>query len=1104
MDIVSKISEKPCFVKTGTKGGPNQGRSYFICSQANSQCGFVKDARLQPLHCFKHPEHVVELQAVMQSKSTSEKRHFFRCNIGRHAKKNWCGAKVIENQVCTRENQGAIVRPIKSGQQASSVVPLQDHNQPRSSHTLDKYHNQPATKEFKNPTSRPYKPLAVPQDDDDADDDDDDCVIVDVKPPDSKPFHAGASINAPLQSTLIDRKQTESTLTCFQRFQQPSATNVEKLTESLMQTSLKDRVQSRLTGSSGSESDNSADTYPSVARAQVKSSESGSDSSVDSSPSEHRTTEPESQQCVAVNPQGARPKDYKGATKAQLQSVVKLDVSQLNRDIALRNGLVKKLERQQEIFKKFESTLPDSGHKLKQQIGELERMIQAADLRIDNQKKQLPKEGSTDQPPPSQQLFTTIPAKNYSNKNPDGLRQTQILNHVVQLPQHAFQQLYAANPQAMTLYQGRMTASKMRQVGAVTAEAIETIHRQLETCPLDRAELADPNGLTVTLMPHQRQALAWLTWREKQHPPGGILADDMGLGKTLTMISLVLKQNQSRVTGTDEEKSEWLSKDKQKEKLSSSIIKSHATLIVCPASLVHQWHREIENRCRPGLLNVILYHGPNREASVIRLAKADIVLTTYSIVSREVGIPEDMKNDKAAQESAVVDDKIEDPTKQSNLLRIGWERLILDEGHNIKNHKSLTAMSVCRLRAGSRWALTGTPIQNDLLDMYSLIRFLRCSPFDELKVWKRQVADNKTAHGTKRLNTLVKSLLLRRTKGQTGKEGKPLVSLPDKMSFTHELNLSKEERTVYDKVFAESRATLIKYLQRQEEKESIWGGEQRMSNTGHAVVGSKSSPGGGGTVDSKPPGAGQMLLLLLRLRQCCSHLSLLKNVVDQEDAASEGIELTLEQQMQAMALVDEKTKEPDVSKSSDVFETSSLSTKIAAVMERLREIRKYSEGTPMKSVIVSQWTKVLEIVAYHLKQAGYKYHTIQGNITPKLRADAVDDFNTNPEGPEVMLVSLKAGGVGLNLVGGNHLFLLDIHWNPALELQACDRVYRVGQTKNVHIHRETNICTGCSRPCEVHWLRPEMLNCTPVTLHIAGLSVSFNCLASFMKNKENE
>lgn len=111
------------------------------------------------------------------------------------------------------------------------------------------------------------------------------------------------------------------------------------------------------------------------------------------------------------------------------------------------------------------------------------------------------------------------------------------------------------------------------------------------------------------------------------------------------------------------------------------------------------------------------------------------------------------------------------------------------------------------------------------------------------------------------------------------------------------------------------------------------------------------------------------------------------------------------------------------------------------------------KGTREKAVIVSQWTSMLEVVEKHLENVGIRCLTISGQVLVKERPAIVDDFNNNPRGPPVLLLSLAAGGVGLNLVGANHLFLLDMHWNPQLEAQACDRIYRVGQTRKVTVHR---------------------------------------------------
>ncbi|NWX35270.1 TTF2 factor, partial [Notiomystis cincta] len=601
------------------------------------------------------------------------------------------------------------------------------------------------------------------------------------------------------------------------------------------------------------------------------------------------------------------------------------------------------------------------------------------------------------------------------------------------------------------LYGGRMTQDRIRAVQSAIFEAINHLHKSLESCPTEETAAEDPSALKVPLLPHQKQALAWLLWRESQRPCGGILADDMGLGKTLTMIALILAQKQLKTEKRKETLEIWLSKN------DSTVIPSHGTLVICPASLIHHWKKEIERRVAFGKLRVYLYHGTNREKHAEALSGYDVVVTTYSLLSKEVPTSKE-EGEVPAQDHDVGSGPC------SPLLRVAWARIILDEAHNIKNPRVQTSIAVCKLRASARWAVTGTPIQNNLLDMYSLLRFLRCSPFDEYKVWKYQV-DNNTRKGGERLSLLTKSLLLQRTKDQLDSAGKPLVSLPQRSTQLHQLKLTAEEQSVYNVLFARSRSTLQSYLKRQEQK--IEGREYDGGNPFEKVaqefgVSQKEFPAGSQSA-SQVSSTVHVLSMLLRLRQCCCHLSLLKVALDPAYLNSEGLALSIEEQLGALTLSELQT--PD-SKSTvylngtafqtDLFDITRESTKITQLLAELKTIQSHSE--PQKSVVVSQWTSMLKVVAVHLQRLGLKYATVDGSVNPKQRMDVVDEFNNNPKGPQVMLVSLLAGGVGLNLTGGNHLFLLDMHWNPALEDQACDRIYRVGQQKDVVIHRF--VCEG--------------------------------------------
>ncbi|NXX86265.1 TTF2 factor, partial [Urocolius indicus] len=612
---------------------------------------------------------------------------------------------------------------------------------------------------------------------------------------------------------------------------------------------------------------------------------------------------------------------------------------------------------------------------------------------------------------------------------------------------------FGMNSIVQNLYGGRMTEDRIRAVHSATSEAINHLHKSLESCPTEQTAAEDPSGLKVPLLQHQKQALAWLLWRESQRPCGGILADDMGLGKTLTMIALILAQKQQKTEKRKEKLEIWLSKN------DSTVIPSHSTLIICPASLIHHWKKEIDKRVDWGKLRVYLYHGPNRDKHAEVLSEYDVVVTTYSLLSKEV------PTSKEEGEVPAQDHDVENGSSPcSPLLRVAWARVILDEAHNIKNPKVQTSIAVCKLRASARWAVTGTPIQNNLLDMYSLLRFLRCSPFDEYKVWKYQV-DNNTKKGGERLSLLTRSLLLRRTKDQQDSSGKPLVSLPQRSTQLHQLKLSAEEQSVYNVLFARSRSTLQSYLKRQEQKNEgrEYAGSNPFEKVAQEFGASQKEFLAGSQSTSQVSSTVHVLSMLLRLRQCCCHLSLLKMALDQVNLNSEGLSLSIEEQLSALTLSELQT--PD-SKSTvylngtafktDIFEITKESTKIAHLLAELKAIQSRSET--QKSVVVSQWTSMLKVVAVHLQRLGMKYATVDGSVNPKQRMDVVEEFNNNPKGPQVMLVSLLAGGIGLNLTGGNHLFLLDMHWNPALEDQACDRIYRVGQRRDVVIHRF--VCEG--------------------------------------------
>ncbi|XP_045777025.1 transcription termination factor 2-like [Maniola jurtina] len=298
-------------------------------------------------------------------------------------------------------------------------------------------------------------------------------------------------------------------------------------------------------------------------------------------------------------------------------------------------------------------------------------------------------------------------------------------------------------------------------------DRLRDLYESLASRPSEDSLATQPASVKSELMEHQLHALAWLKWRETQKPSGGILADDMGLGKTITMISLIAADKEGSLDNDDDDDDERGPRSTR-----------GGTLVVCPATLVQQWANEVGKHCTPHALSVCLHHGPARSTQPQRLATNDLVITTYNIMQRE--------------------------SVRGVLSRVRWRRVILDEAHVVRNHKSATSQGVCSLHARRRWALTGTPLHNKDLDLFALLKFLRCTPFDDLTMWKKWI-DNKSLGGSERLNTIMSCVMLRRTKLQLQEKGQ-LTCLPERSTHDVSVTLQQEEMNVYQKVRYNSKS----------------------------------------------------------------------------------------------------------------------------------------------------------------------------------------------------------------------------------------------------------------------------------------------------------
>ncbi|KFX91379.1 hypothetical protein O988_07767, partial [Pseudogymnoascus sp. VKM F-3808] len=358
-------------------------------------------------------------------------------------------------------------------------------------------------------------------------------------------------------------------------------------------------------------------------------------------------------------------------------------------------------------------------------------------------------------------------------------------------------------------------------------------------------------GVKVKLLPHQIEGLGWMKDRELGTrkkgtvPKGGILADDMGLGKTLQSISLILSN--PRPSGSDLEDG--------KRKFPSAMQK--CTLVVAPLALIRQWELEIKDKVLPShSLRVYVHHGPQRTKNHNDLKNYDVVVTTYQILVSEFG--------NSSQDSEGI---------KVGCFGLHWYRVILDEAHTIKNRNAKATQACYALRSEYRWCLTGTPMQNNLDELQSLIKFLRIKPYDDLKQWKDQI-DRPMKNGRgdvaiKRLQHYLKIFMKRRTKdilkkdGALNPGGKPSVA-----GVASSTGFKVTERKI-EKVFAKFSPEERLFYDRLE-KRADKSLEEMM--------------------DGQNVNYASALTLLLRLRQACNHPKLVAGKLG-KDGEAIGAEL---------------------------------------------------------------------------------------------------------------------------------------------------------------------------------------------------------------------
>jgi len=437
-------------------------------------------------------------------------------------------------------------------------------------------------------------------------------------------------------------------------------------------------------------------------------------------------------------------------------------------------------------------------------------------------------------------------------------------------------------------------------------------------------EVSPPQNFTGTLRPYQVRGYSWLSFL-RRWGLGACLADDMGLGKTVQTLALVQR--------------DWHNNGKR------------PVLLICPMSVVGNWQKEAA-RFTPEL-PVMAHHGVTRAKGAAfknDAQKHAIVVSSYALLHRDFEILKD----------------------------VPWAGVVLDEAQNIKNPETKQAKAARALQADYRITLTGTPVENNVGDLWSIIEFLNPGLLGTQAEFKRAffipIQANRDPDAAERLKRVTGPFILRRLKTD-----KSIISdLPEKLEMKVFCTLTKEQASLYAAVVKEAEKTL----------DSAEGIQRK----------------------------GMILATLSKLKQVCNHPAQFLG----DNSAIDG-----------------------------------RSGKLARLTEMLEEIIAVGD----RALIFSQFSEMGELLRRHLQETfGREVLFLHGGVAKRQRDTLVERFQSDGAGPSVFILSLKAGGTGLNLTRANHVFHFDRWWNPAVENQATDRAFRIGQTKNVQVHKF--LCVG--------------------------------------------
>ncbi len=600
---------------------------------------------------------------------------------------------------------------------------------------------------------------------------------------------------------------------------------------------------------------------------------------------------------------------------------------------------------------------------------------------------------------------------------------------------------------------------------------------------------------------------------QEQHCLGGILADEMGLGKTIECMSLIHshKSDTQLALEASGARKTSINNVNALPRLHTTHDVERApctTLVIAPMSLLSQWHSEAEAASKDGTLKVIVYYGADKSANLQNLCCEANAATAPSVIITSYGVVLSEFNQVAARHG--------DRGSHGGLFSLNFFRVILDEAHHIKNRQSKTAKVCYELAAEHRWVLTGTPIVNRLEDLFSLVRFLRVEPWSNFSFWKTFITVPFESKDFMRaldvVQTVLEPLVLRRTKDMKTPSGEALVKLPKKTVEIVDIELSEKEREVYDHIFTKAKRNFAENLERgtvMKSYTSIFAQILRLRQScchptlvrNQTVVADELDATEAADADSGLEDDMDLQTLISRFtaeteehedvskrfgahalqqimdeaeNECpiCSEEPMIEQTVTGcwHSACKKCLQDYIAHQLdkgekpkcfhcrEALDTHDlfEVIKEDSLDPETMTPKTSlqrlgnSNSAKISKLMEQLKQLRRDAPET--KSVVFSQFTSFLSLISPALTKANIPFLRLDGTMAQKARANVLEEFKTSKRGT-VLLLSLRAGGVGLNLTMAKRVWMMDPWWSFAVEAQAIDRVHRMGQEDEVIVRR---------------------------------------------------